>query len=1406
MRHLLYLLLLLIIQIIKNVQSQSQCVGGIWTLQDVTIGSFKISWRYNISSNNVQFLIQGEANSSIDLTSTYIAIGWSDTAATMNNMDVVMFFPETQTIQDRYSRGHVIPSIDNQQDFCIIQTNMTGQNVYAAFERLSTTEDVDDISFTSDIYLIFSMGSYTVLNDTNNFKPQNYFFRKSLTTSINLINCVSIGCLTVNCTTKSCPCLQEITSNVGQCICFPSSSSSSSCISNSTNSPSTTTLSPISALINGSCENQTNPCSSNGICLQISRSQFICQCKTDYTGVVCQTPLFTPDINILNTCQCLNGGVCLINGTCSCPDRYRGKFCQLENPCNDYCHNNGLCTVVCVDTSCETPNCTCVNGYSGDQCTTIINDVCQSNPCINGNCTETIDGDFQCQCNHGYIGIRCDMINSCLSNPCNQGTCVTSSNCLGKICGYSCLCPNDTTGTNCEIGGDPCWSSPCKNGGSCSISSNTYSCQCISPYGGTNCELIINVCTPNPCLNNGNCIRNLNIHDAEYRCECQTGYMGTRCEYLNDCISSPCKNRSQCIPSITNCNSTTCPIRCLCLNGTTGVYCEQQDDTSCSTISCLNGGTCLINKETNISYCQCPSNTIGSRCETIQTVCTNEICSNNGVCFIDASSGNNTARCLCSEGYTGQYCQTSLLSINDCSRQPCGYDGTCIQTSISSYYCICSNGLTGRSCNSSVLTSCASSPCRHLSTCQQIENTNPSSYKCICPNYLTGDRCQYTNTCQKQPCLNHGSCIPLGPQNNFMCLCSPGYGHYDCSIYLGLSCNSNVCLNGGTCDHNGTNIQCICPTNYAGPRCEWTSVCSGTTCQNGGTCRQIAPTMAECLCQIGFTGPTCSLRDSCANSPCKHGGGCTTLLVDTGTSWSAYRCVCPPGIYGQNCDTAISSCSNMLCPAYKICSEQPTGPVCTCAGNKVGTFCQYDNPCSLSSSICHNGGTCVSSNTDPPIRSCLCREEYTGTYCEILKESDPCASNPCQTRGYCALSTSNKTYTCVCQENFIGEKCERNNPCLSSPCLNQGICQANWNSTDTWFNCRCVGTYTGNRCETSMLNPCGGLCMNGSPCNNGVCVCPVQYTGTFCGFDNPCYNQICRNNGICSVISNTTSVSFTCTCSSSYTGQYCEILLNIQMNGSCLVECMNGGSCINGMCMCTSQYVGPSCQHENPCIHQNPCLNSGTCFGRYNINGTLSTQCFCLQGFTGSYCEATLCSATSCNGGICTATQNSIVCVCPTGKFGDRCQYADACAINPCLSNERCEQIGNQYQCVSCYDKSSYCSIYQLRNEYCDNRYTILVDNDFLSVPQACQRSCGQCIPVQRLKDISFLFNNSILIEENNTILSTPTIIRNIQQEKCMDRRDDCLMQKAYGFCRILNEKYPDDCVKTCHPDCANLS
>ena len=89
--------------------------------------------------------------------------------------------------------------------------------------------------------------------------------------------------------------------------------------------------SPMSMIMNGSCQNQTNLCSPNGICLQTSSAQqYICQCRNNYTGVLCQTPLFSNNITNTNACQCLNGGTCLPNGTCSCTNRYQGKFCQLS--------------------------------------------------------------------------------------------------------------------------------------------------------------------------------------------------------------------------------------------------------------------------------------------------------------------------------------------------------------------------------------------------------------------------------------------------------------------------------------------------------------------------------------------------------------------------------------------------------------------------------------------------------------------------------------------------------------------------------------------------------------------------------------------------------------------------------------------------------------------------------------------------------------------------------------------------------------------------------------------------------------------------------------------------------------------------------------------------------------------
>ncbi len=74
MSYLLYFLLLLINTLFERmfilkitfsftwfyiIAIQCQCSGGIWPITDTQIGSFTVSWRYNLASNTVQFIIQG---------------------------------------------------------------------------------------------------------------------------------------------------------------------------------------------------------------------------------------------------------------------------------------------------------------------------------------------------------------------------------------------------------------------------------------------------------------------------------------------------------------------------------------------------------------------------------------------------------------------------------------------------------------------------------------------------------------------------------------------------------------------------------------------------------------------------------------------------------------------------------------------------------------------------------------------------------------------------------------------------------------------------------------------------------------------------------------------------------------------------------------------------------------------------------------------------------------------------------------------------------------------------------------------------------------------------------------------------------------------------------------------------
>ncbi|KAG8287076.1 Protein jagged-2 [Homalodisca vitripennis] len=66
-------------------------------------------------------------------------------------------------------------------------------------------------------------------------------------------------------------------------------------------------------------------------------------------------------------------------------------------------------------------------------------------------------------------------------------------------------------------------------------------------------------------------------------------------------------------------------------------------------------------------------------------------------------------------------------------------------------------------------------------------------------------------------------------------------------------------------------------------------------CQNGGTCKNTAPDQYKCGCPEGFSGLNCEVVDNpCVTGPCANGGVCK----ETG---STFYCACASGWAGPTC-------------------------------------------------------------------------------------------------------------------------------------------------------------------------------------------------------------------------------------------------------------------------------------------------------------------------------------------------------------------------------------------------------------------------------------------------------------------------------------------------------------------------
>ncbi|MBN3293379.1 SLIT2 protein, partial [Polypterus senegalus] len=241
----------------------------------------------------------------------------------------------------------------------------------------------------------------------------------------------------------------------------------------------------------------------------------------------------------------------------------------------------------------------------------------------------------------------------------------------------------------------------------------------------------------------------------------------------------------------------------------------------------------------------------------------------------------------------------------------------------------------------------------------------------------------------------------------------------------------------------------------------------------------------------------------CLSNPCKNDGTCNNDPVDF------YRCTCPYGFKGQDCDIPIHACISSPCQNGGTCDlkdGEKEGFWCTCADGFEGESCQI-NIDDCEDNDCENNSTCVDGINN---YTCQCPPEYTGELCE--EKLDFCAPelNPCEHDSKCILTL--KGYKCECTPGYVGEKCD----------VDYDDCNEN-------------------------------KCKNGAQCidaiNGYTCVCPEGYSGLFCEFPppmvlprtSPCDNFECQNGAQCIF----KDAEPNCQCLPGYQGEKCDKLISV---------------------------------------------------------------------------------------------------------------------------------------------------------------------------------------------------------------------------------------------------------------------